>query len=164
MEAITKDRTLLKRLLTLLLILSIPSVAGAQSTVKVKLTDGTRQWYEQLPVPHKTADKAFWVSTLLSVGLTVADAENTKYALGRPGATESNPLFGKNPSRARMYGIMLPIAGLTSYYSFRYKREDDALKAAGYGGHKYVKWWLPNLFNTAEHALGVGVTLGFTGR
>lgn len=153
-----------KRLPILLLFLSLASSAVAQSTVRVQLTDGSRKWYEPLPVPHKTADKAFWLSTALNVGLTVADAENSLYALRRPGAQESNPLLGSNPSRGRMYAIMLPAAALTTYFSFRYKREDDALKAAGYPGHKYMKWWVPNLLNTAGHALGVGVTLASTGR
>ena len=148
----------------LVLSLLVASNCFAQSTVKVQLTDGTRKWYQELPVAHKTADRVFWLDTALSVGMTVADVENSMYALNKPGTSEANWLFGSRPTRARYYGITMPVTVLSAYLSWRYKREDDALTVAGLPGHKYSKWWLPNLLNTAGHTLGVGVTLASTGR
>ena len=135
-----------------------------QPTVTVKLTDGTRAWYQPLVVPHRTADRAYWLSTLVSLGMTVADVENSHYALTRAGTMEANPLFGSHPSRPVYYGITLPIFAINAAFSYHYKRQDDALAAAGLPGHRFAKWWLPNLMNTGVHAVGVGVTVGSTGR
>lgn len=135
-----------------------------QPTVRVKLTDGTKTWYQPLVVPHRTADRAFWLSTGLSLALTVADVENSHYALNKLGTIEANPVFGQHPGRARYYAICLPIFAVNTYLSYRYKREDDAMAAAGIRGHKYAKWWVPSLANTVVHAVGVTVTLASTGR
>jgi hypothetical protein len=148
----------------LVVFLLLASTCAAQSTVRVKLTDGTRKWYEPLPVPHHTADSAFWESTVASFGANVVDVENTVYALRRPGAIEANLIFGKHPSRARLYATTTPMSALCGYLSWRYKREDDALKAAGIQGHKYSKWWVPSLLNTSFHVVGIVGTMVSTGR
>lgn len=137
---------------------------GVRPTVRVKLTNGSQTWYQDLPVTRRTADKSFWLSTGLSLALTVADVENSLHALNRPGVSEANPLFGGHPSRLRYYAIAGPIAALNIGFSWHYKRQDDAMADAGIKGHKYVKWFTPNLLNTAFHALGLAVTIGSTGR
>lgn len=137
---------------------------GVRPTVRVKLTNGSQTWYQDLPATKTTANRTYWLSTALSLALTVADVENSHYTLNRPGTSEANPLFGAHPGRARYYGICLPIFAVNAYMSYRYKREDQALADAGLKGHKYVKWFTPNLLNTAFHALGLAVTIGSTGR
>ena len=132
--------------------------------INVHLTDGHRTWYQPLPVPHRTAEKAFWLSTLISAGVTVADVENSMYALRRLGTSEANGLFGSHPRRGVYYGIAAPACALNVLFSYHYKREDDALRAAGLPGHKCAKWWLPSALNTGAHVVGVAVTLGSTGR
>ena len=77
---------------------------------------------------------------------------------------EADPLYGSHPGRARYYAIAMPVAGLCAYYSYRYKREDDALAAAGIPGHKYVKWWLPEALNIGAHIFGIVATASFTGK
>lgn len=148
-----------------------------QPTVKVQLTckgnvicaeryhvNPAQNFYQELPVPHRTADRAFILDTLLSFGMTAADVENSIYALNKPGTEEANFVFGSHPSRGKYYAIVMPIAGLNAAFSYHYKREDDALKAAGLIGHKYAKWWVPNLINTIGHGIGVAVTASSTGR
>jgi hypothetical protein len=132
--------------------------------INVKLTNHDQTWYEPLIVPHRTTDRAYWTSTLLSLALTVADVENSRYALAKPGTMEANSIFGHHPGRATYYGITLPIFMVNAIVSYRYKREDDALAYAGIPGHRYSKWWLPNAINTFGHAAGTLVTLASTGR
>lgn len=119
-------------------------------------------WKELLPVPHETKDRSFWASTVLSVAFTVADVENSVYALRDPSVYEVNPLYGSHPGRGRYYAISLPIAAVSAYLSYRYKREDDALKHAGIQGHKYSKWWIPNAMNMGSHIFGIIYTLTST--
>jgi hypothetical protein len=133
-------------------------------TVRVQLTDHVTKWYEPLRVEQRTADRRWFASVALSGALTVADAENSLYALRLPNVREANPLFGAHPSRLRYYSIMAPLAVACGYMSYKYKREDDALKAAGIPGHKFVKWHLVNDLNIAAHVVGVAVTLASTGR
>lgn len=153
----------MKKLLALLFLCA--ATASAQSTVKVQLTDNTHKWYEQLPVKHKTADRAFWLWQSVSQAATVADVENSIYVLQHcGGCIERNPIFGQHPNRAVYYGITEGIFVAEVPFTFYYKRQDDALKAAGIQGHRYAKWWILPALNTAGHGVGVGVTVGLTGR
>lgn len=134
-------------------------------TVNVKLTDGTKTWYQEFSVPGKTADRSFWIVTAISAALTVADVENSINALRKPGAIEINGAFGApHPGRLRYYGISLPVFAGMTYFSYKYKREDAALAYAGLPPHRFVKWWLPSAMNAGMHALGAGITLASTGR
>ena len=161
---------MVKKILLTILLCGIPAWAQdalpskPEPTVRVQLTDGQRKWYEQLPVKHKTVDHAWWEWAIVSGGMTILDAENSLYALHKPGTSEANGIFGSHPSRAKYYGIMLPVAGLGDILSYKYKREDDALKSAGMQGHKYSKWWIIQAMNTGAHVVGVAITLGSTGR
>lgn len=152
-----------KVLLGVFIFLSAVS-AHAQATVNVQMQMGPAKWWQPLPVPHRTADHAYWISTAASVLAMVADVENTKYALRDPRLQERDPLLGAHPSRARMYGIMVPITGGMAAFSYYYKRQDDALAASGYPPHRFVKWWLPNALNTVGHVTGVLFTVAETRR
>lgn len=133
-------------------------------TVRVKLTDGKTTWYERLAVPEHAIDRQFWMLTGLSLALTIADVENSRFALSRAGTTEANPLFGSHPSRGRYYAVTLPILAANAYMSYRWRKEDAALAYSGLPGHRYAKWYLPSLLNSAAHAVGLAVTLASTGR
>ncbi len=146
------------------LILGHVSARAQDTYVRVHLTDGTRKWYEPLPVTHRTADRGYWATTAVSQALTIADVENSLYALRQPGTGEVNPLLGSNPTRLRYYAVLEPFTVLMGYLSWRYKREDDALKASGIQGHKYVKWWMPNAAISGAHIFGLLVTIEATGR
>ena len=121
------------------------------------------QWIQYLPVPHKTADRAFWLWTIADVASTVADGENTFYALRKAGVRESNPLLGSHPTRARYYPLELGLCAFQTYLAYRWKRADDAERAAGFKQAR-LPWWAPQLAITASHGAGVAFTLAFTGR
>jgi hypothetical protein len=130
--------------------------------VDIKFQDGSERI---VPIPHETKDRAWWFSTLGSAFATIGDVENSRYALGNCiSARETNPIYGRCPSRLRYYSISAPIAILAAYQGYKWKREDDALKNWGYPGHKLVKWWLPNAVNTGVHILGIALTLKDTRR
>ena len=137
-----------------ILVLLSAATASAQSTVNVQLTDGIHKWYEPLPVPHRTADRAWWLSTATSAAATVADVEYSMYVIRRPDARELNPLLGSRPNRAQYYAISLPVLGLSTWFSYHYKRQDDALAAAGLPPHKYAKWWVIAGINGCVHTGG----------
>ena len=71
--------------------------------------------------PRRVADRGFWSLTFFQVGAVVADIETTQYALGH-GGHEWNPLAGDHPSRARLYGISLPISAGLAIWSFELKK------------------------------------------
>jgi hypothetical protein len=52
---------------------------------------------------------------------TIADCETTKAQLSDPNAREGDPIFGSRPSRARLYGISLPLLGLNAFVSAKLK-------------------------------------------
>ena len=156
--------------ITLFLLLAAPLHAQVYvpfkplPTVRVQLTNGTRKWYEPLPVTRPTTDKPYIISTLISGASVVGDCENTQYALHRPGTHEANPLFGLHPTRLTCYGLSAPAFIGMTYFSWRYHREDHALADAGLPGHKWAKWWVPNVLNTAFHTFGILYTLSSTHR
>lgn len=121
----------------------------------------------RLLVPHRTADRAFWLWTGVSAIFTVADVENTEYVLRDPHVQEQNFLYGKRPSRARLWSISGPMLALTTWASWRAKRAEDAKIA--YGAKpawtpSWTHWWVAPLANAVTHAVGVGVTIANTGR
>jgi hypothetical protein len=68
-------------------------------------------------------DRRFIVLHTLSAMALVADVETTVRVLAeQPKANELNPLFGGRPTRARLYGIGLPLNALSFYLSYHYKR------------------------------------------
>src|SRR5712691_2021905 len=111
---------------------------------------------------HRTADKAWWGLNVASWASTVADVENTELVL-RHGGRELNPLYGPHPSHLRMYAISAPLAGLSTWLSYRWKREDDADKIK-YGYTARVRWYIAPVINLGAHGFGVGFTLMETGR
>jgi hypothetical protein len=52
----------------------------------------------------------------------VADVETTKAAVSSGRCEEANPLFGTNPGRVRMYGIVGGLGAVHSYFGWKYRR------------------------------------------
>lgn len=72
---------------------------------------------------RRVLDRKFILLQSLSTLAMVADIESTAHALeGKSGAAELNPLFGRHPTRARMYGIGVPVNALTLFLSYRAKK------------------------------------------
>ena len=68
-----------------------------------------------------------FAGTVLLAG-TVMDFETTQSCLHRKTCQEANPMFGtKNPSRARMYAIGMPLDALLFYVSVKHKQEGRGL-------------------------------------
>jgi hypothetical protein len=58
-------------------------------------------------------DHRFLIFAAVQVAATIADAETTQWALhSNPQAGEMNPLFGRHPDRARMYGVAFSITAV----------------------------------------------------
>lgn len=116
------------------------------------------------PKPH-TIDKAFLLVNGLSLLSTVADVENTHYSLVHDyHVQEANPIFfSRRPSRARMYGVEAVLFVPQTLLSYKWKREDDADRAAGRQLAKY-RWYAIPLINVATHSIGITITLASTGR
>ena len=74
---------------------------------------------------QRTVDRQFILLHALSTMALIADLETTARAVeGLPRATEVNPLFGQHPTRARLYGIGVPLDALTIYVSYHYKKTE----------------------------------------
>jgi len=77
---------------------------------------------------------AMLVAFGLNLAATVADAEGTLACLKVHSCRETNPLLGPNPSRARVYGTIIPI-NLLCYTAFA------ALKKHGQGNLAFGLLW-----------------------
>ena len=104
---------------------------------------------EIAPRGKGTIDREY---VLYATGLwaaTIADVETTRHALGKGGVREGNPLFGDDPSRGRMYAIIVPLNLLSMY--------------AAYRGKQSGRWWwrLPVLIPTGTHGVAAGLNLRF---
>ena len=58
----------------------------------------------------------------------VADVESTQAGLNSGRCQETNPLYGKNPSRLKMYGLAVPVLGLHTYLARRHQRRNPRSK------------------------------------
>lgn len=63
------------------------------------------------------------VGYALNLAATVADIEGTQACLHAHTCREGNPLFGSNPSRARSYGIGIPL-NLVTYAGFAFVKKE----------------------------------------
>jgi len=70
-----------------------------------------------------TLDRKFILLHTLSTMALIADLETTARGLARqPKPTELNPLFGSDPTRARLYGIGVPLSAFAFYLSYHSKK------------------------------------------
>ena len=92
--------------------------------------------------PKHTADRNFWLITAGQFTATVYDIETTRCFLHNPGWEESNPLLGKHPSDARVYGTLLLQAGLIAGAGYVLKGRKNFLNKV---------WWVPQAYATGMH-------------
>ena len=97
---------------------------------------------------HMTEHDATWgkamrnpmmvVGGLFNLASTIADIEGTEACLHAHTCTEGNPLFGSNPSRAKAYGIGIPMGFAIYSMSAWLKKHGDGNVAFGllWGGTK----------------------------
>ena len=73
----------------------------------------------------RVLDHKFILLQSLSTVALLADVETTVHAIAaQPRATELNPLFGAHPTRARLYGIAVPLNALSFYLSYHAKKTE----------------------------------------
>jgi hypothetical protein len=142
---------------------SLPDKPTPHVTVTLR-DDATRRIFkQQIAIPHRTADRSWWLAMAGSTLLTVADVENTVYCLHSGVCVEDNPLYGRDPSRLRLWSLSGPTLAATGYLSWREKRAEDAEKAFGVKLSRVRWYWLP-IVNGASHLFGVAYTLRNTGK
>jgi hypothetical protein len=74
----------------------------------------------------RTVDRRFILLHALSTLALVADVETTVRDLQGQKANEVNPLFGAHPTRARLYGVGVPLNVFSFYLSYHYKKADPS--------------------------------------
>lgn len=68
--------------------------------------------------------RKFVLLQIAMMGATIADAETTLYGIRHNMAWEGNPIFGKAPSRARVYGTVMPATAFVTLLDYRQNEED----------------------------------------
>lgn len=112
------------KLAAAIFLLALGTPALAQAPLPAGTVTKTRIFKPHVKL-REVADKHFWLSVAGIFGSTIFDAETTAHCINaHPTCTEANPIFGRRPSRARLYGIKLGIASGLSVAVFQYKRMD----------------------------------------
>jgi hypothetical protein len=81
------------------------------------------------------------VADALNLASTIADIEGTQACMRAQACKETNPIFGSNPSRARAYGIAVPVA-LASYALL------GRMKRDGQGNFAFALLWGATMAHT----------------
>jgi hypothetical protein len=105
------------------------------------------------PARPRTFDRTFALLATVSAAMMVADVELTANCVKTvANCREANPLFGSDPSRARLYGVNVPIYAGEVLLSQILRRKFPERKS----------WMRPFLSLTGAH--GVGVVSGLRAR
>ena len=101
-----------------------------------------------VPKKKRIADKKFWFSAAVMVAVSVLDIESTKHAMNRdPNARELNSwLYGKRPTRKKMYGILLPVTAAEIWAMWFVKKDADnkawvVIPVVHTGAHGFAAGW-----------------------
>ncbi len=121
-----------------------PGYARQQSTTSSAGPSGATVTESGPAPPQEPADvehpsrprlgKKFWSLWAIAIGLSIANVENTAHCSSSPHCWETNPLFGRRPSRLRMYAIAGAGVGVSFYVSQMFKRDP---------GGDTALWWVP---------------------
>jgi len=103
---------------------------------------------QQPPTPKKQhmVDRPFAILLAVSAAFTIADIELTANCVATSArCREANPLLGRTPTRARLYGVNAPLylGGALISRALHRKNPDKKL------------WVVPLVSATAAHAVGV---------
>ncbi len=143
----------MKRLIVLIFLLASPCWSQSEE-VKKDVVQEARQEVKKRRA--RVFDKQFWFAIAAVVGTTILDVETTAACIKAHTCGERNPLFGKFPSRAKMYGIKGSVAGFIIFSTWWWK-SGDANDFDTYG-HQFErgakqprapadprsKWWVPS--------------------
>ncbi|MGB8322832.1 MAG: hypothetical protein WCE52_07720 [Candidatus Acidiferrum sp.] len=103
------------------------------------LAHHNRNWREAMLTP------VMLIGAGLLIASTVADDETTNSCITAHTCSEGNPFFGKNPSRALMYGVSIPInAGVIFFYAKE--------KRHGRGFPGFISMWCLTMLHTSAAA------------
>ena len=116
---------------TLVVLLLIAGTLAAQSlsdapssTSKTAIPVATVTAFAAQPAPANNVNNRYRSMALVEAfkwaGI-VADVETTKAAVSNTRCKEANPLFGANPGRVKMYGILGGIGAVHSYFGWKYR-------------------------------------------
>ncbi len=104
------------------------------------------EWYACPDTSTRTWDTEFIIHTALMATTTVMDIESTQSGISQ-GGRELNPLFGSNPSSARLYGTLIPIGIGVGWLSYELKKRN-------------VKWWrVPMVTWSVAHGFAATLNL-----
>ncbi len=71
---------------------------------------------------RRILDRQFALLQMFSAAALVTDVETTVHLAQQPNSAELNPLYGRHPTRGRLYGIAVPLDALSFYMSYHYKK------------------------------------------
>ncbi len=126
---------------TLLLALVIPAFAGSAA-----VQDNTKKT-EDLP-DHPTASLAL---TAFTTAATILDIEVTQSCLHAHTCLERDPLYGRTPSRMKMYAINVPFNAGAAYFSHKLRQKHSRF------------WWVPEGLVMGMHVTGLALTAKYLG-
>jgi hypothetical protein len=95
-------------------------------------------------VADKTVDKKFVLLFGMTAVLTVTDIELTQHCLRAKTCQEANFLYGSNPTRARMYGINVPLLSTQMMFSAWLKRRHPERN----------QWMIAPIVGSIAHGVG----------
>jgi hypothetical protein len=96
-------------------------------------------------VADRTVDKKFLLLFGVATALTVTDIELTQHCLHARTCSEANTFYyGANPTRARMYGVNVPILSAQMISSAWFKRRHPERK----------QWMISPLADSVSHGFG----------
>lgn len=112
---------MMKRVLVLVLLLACPCWSQSEE-VRKELRKEVKQDVKKRKV--RVFDKRFWLVTAAVVGTAILDVETTARCINNHTCGERNRLFGKHPTRAKMYGIKGSVAAVIIGGTWWWKNAD----------------------------------------
>ncbi len=98
-------------------------LGGFRFFKRTTLTEYDKTWGQAMRHP------VMWVSATALVLSTAYDIEGTQACLKAHACSESNPIMGKHPSRARMYGTAMPLNAIAIFAMGKLKKQGDGYPA-----------------------------------
>jgi hypothetical protein len=98
-------------------------LGGFRFKERTTLTEHDKTWGQAMSHP------IMWGAATALVLSTAYDIEGTHACLKAHTCTEGNPILGKHPSRARMYGSAMPMNAIAIFAMGKLKKQGDGFPA-----------------------------------
>ncbi|MFI5059518.1 MAG: hypothetical protein ACHQLQ_15205 [Candidatus Acidiferrales bacterium] len=98
-------------------------LGGFRFYEQTSLTEHDKTWGQAMSHP------IMWGTATALVLSTAYDAEGTRACLRAHTCSEANPIFGKHPNRARMYGTAMPMNAVVIFAMGKLKKQGDGFPA-----------------------------------